>query len=593
VLLYSLLIIHFDGISYKYLPRQLEEYGMNPADLQHITSIIQAKSQLSIALSSLEQNARQIQRDCLSQDPDIIEPLHAVLKGLQDMLNLNHRLPHNEREAQILQEELDDGGWAKFERKFIHDIRNPLGVVLGYSEILDETLEDFILELGNQNVQWMHDARELLSAFSEQLHYLNQSLNQIFPVRSKDVNRPTTLIPMSDSPRLDRTPFPTSVLTPLSTNHDTNTTSNKFKQIQTPTTSLGFRATADTVLSVNKSSLVLVVDDNSSNRDLLCSMLKREGYQGQGAASAKEALELLKQEEYDLILLDLIMPEMNGYELLEHLKASLQWRRIPVLMISGDNELESAIRCIEMGAEDFLQKPFNRVLLNARIGACIDKKQLMDEMEQQNQRFKSLLYRILPAPVVKRLDEGEVMIADRFNSTSIIFSDLVGFTQFSSNMTPSQLISLLNEIFSVFDEVADRFGVEKIKTIGDAYMAAAGLPIARDDHADAALQMGIEMIKELEKIRLSHQIPLQMRVGIHSGPVAAGIIGQNRFLYDVWGDTVNIASRLEANGTASAVHVSQATFDLLKKPYTLQSTGGVALKGKGLVQSYLCYPFPV
>lgn len=566
---------------------------MNPAELQHITSIIQAKSQLSIALSSLEKNARQIQRDCLSQDPDIIEPLHAVLKGLQDMLTLNHRLPHNEREAQIQQKKLDDGGWAKFERKFIHDIRNPLGVVLGYSEILDETLEDFILELGGQNVQWMHDARELLSAFSEQLHYLNQSLNQIFPVRSKDVNRPTTLIPMSDSSRLDRTPFPTSVLTPIPSNHTTKTTHNTFEQIQTPTSSLGFRATADTVLSVNKISLVLVVDDNSSNRDLLCSMLKREGYQGQGAASAKEALELLEQEEYDLILLDLIMPEMNGYELLEHLKVSLKWRRIPVLMISGDNELDSAIRCIEMGAEDFLQKPFNRVLLNARIGACIEKKQLMDEMEQQNQRFKSLLYRILPAPVVKRLDDGEDMIADRFNSTSIIFSDLVGFTQFSSNMTPSQLISLLNEIFSVFDEVADRFGVEKIKTIGDAYMAAAGLPIARDDHADAALQMGIEMIKELEKIRLLHQIPLQMRVGIHSGPVAAGIIGQNRFLYDVWGDTVNIASRLEANGTASAVHISQATFDLLKNPYTLQSTGGVTLKGKGLVQSYLYYPFPV
>jgi class 3 adenylate cyclase len=252
--------------------------------------------------------------------------------------------------------------------------------------------------------------------------------------------------------------------------------------------------------------------------------------------------------------------------------------------------VETAIRCIELGAEDFLQKPFNRVLLKARISACIEKKRLADEMEEQNKRYQSLLTRILPAPVVKRLDAGESMIADRFQSVSILFSDLVGFTSMSTHMSPTELILTLDEVFSAFDAIAERFGVEKIKTIGDAYMAAAGLPVAREDHADAAVLMGVEMIKALSEIRARRALPLRMRVGIHSGPVAAGIIGQQRFLYDVWGDTVNTASRLEASGAPDTVHLSLATRVLLLNSYELRPTGGVELKGKGVVESFVITP---
>ena len=189
--------------------------------------------------------------------------------------------------------------------------------------------------------------------------------------------------------------------------------------------------------------------------------------------------------------------------------------------------------------------------------------------------------------MVQRLDAGEKQIADRFESTSILFSDLVGFTRLSARLSPATLIETLEQVFSAFDAVAARYGVEKIKTIGDAYMVAAGLPTARDDHADALVSMGLEMISALKSIRDRLALPLEMRIGIHSGPVAAGIIGESRFLYDVWGDTVNIAARLEANGQPGLVHISEETHQLLTRPYQLTPTGGVHLKGKGLVESFL------
>ena len=159
-------------------------------------------------------------------------------------------------------------------------------------------------------------------------------------------------------------------------------------------------------------------------------------------------------------------------------------------------------------------------------------------------------------------------------------------------MDASQLVDLLDDIFSAFDHLANAYGVEKIKTIGDAYMAAAGLPIAREDHADVLLQMGLAMITKLAELKETFGLPLEMRVGIHSGPVAAGIIGEKRFLYDVWGDTVNIAARLEANGQPGHVHLSEETKLALTqgKNYPLISTGGVHLKGKGFVESYLVTP---
>lgn len=552
---------------------------------QHmIEELIGSKGQLKSAISSLKVNADQIEQLCQRDDEDIHDSIEAIKRGLLDMEKLIHEhLPSSSAQGAEIEDELGEGGWSRFERRFVHDIRNPLGVVLGYSEIFDETLEE--LEEEGVSAPWLAQVRTALSMFSEQLQLFNKSLDTMFAHKSaREIVKIQTLIPSGDTPvevHRDEIDQQLQDLIELSQ--------------QTPDLLESAEPSSGEVTATHKDlpykdARVLVVDDNKSNRDLLSSMLRREGVKCEGVASAKEALMRLEMASYDLILLDLIMPEITGDQLLEQLKADHRWRRIPVLMISGDTELDTAIRCIEMGAEDFLQKPFNRVLLKARLGACIEKKRLSDEMVSQNKRFKGLLNRILPAPIVHRLDQGESMIADRFESTTILFSDLVGFTKMSSNMSPTELILTLDEVFSAFDAIAERYGVEKIKTIGDAYMAAAGLPVPMEEHADAIVLMGVEMIQVLHEIRERRQLPLQMRVGIHSGPVAAGIIGQKRFLYDVWGDTVNIASRLEASGRPDTVHLSLSTYSLLKGRYTIRSTGGVELKGKGLIESYLIEP---
>ena len=543
-------------------------------DHKEIESLIGAKNKISAVLRGLVIYVQQLENGNFSSDPDLLEPLLAISSSVRDMVNLiQTKLPSDIPEGLVLSKELDEGGWIKFERKFIHDLRNPLGVVLGYSEILEETLEELSEEEGG--ISWMDSLRDNVVIFSGQLQHFNTSIDSFFPQRNRLYTNRTTLIPMSDSPRPLRTPIPTRSNEPvlIPENHTLSEIQRAITEYQQET------------------SRVLVIDDSPSNRDLLCSMLRREGLIGEEAGSAEEGLRLLKEREYDLILLDLVMPGVTGYDLLLQLKDSPRWRRLPILMISGDREIESAIRCIEVGAEDYLQKPFNRVLLKARISACIDKKLLTDEMEAQNERYKSLLTRILPEAVVKRLDSGEQQIADRFESTSILFSDLVGFTKLSARLSPAVLVKTLDKVFSAFDAIAEEYGIEKIKTIGDAYMAAAGLPIAREDHADALLKMGLAMIKKLAEIKNQLGLPLEMRIGIHSGPVAAGIIGEKRFLYDVWGDTVNIASRLEANGQPGHVHFSEETKSALTESgYQLIPTGGVHLKGKGFVESYLVTP---
>ena len=578
-----------------------------------IESLFKAREQLVHAITILTQNAMHIQKQCQSDDPDLVEPLEAIMNGLKDMqLITEQKLPSNLKGAEDIEKALPEGGWHKFERKFIHDLRNPLGVALGYSEIVAETLEDFSLEPEFQNASWLSPLLEIVETFSDQLHQFNQSLNILFPQRSKqEVGKVTTLVPALSEPPIsssnspsNHTPLPSSASMSSTSSSLHSSSSSTPKTTSLPPLSHHIPTNYESTLSHlkpasshlglgRKCARVLVVDDNQSNQDLLCSMLRREGHEGDPAGSARQAIEKLEKNEYDLILLDLVMPEISGDVLLEQLKSSTKWQRLPIIMISGDTEIESAIRCIELGAEDYILKPFNRVLLKARIGSCLDKKYLMDEMEAQNHRFKGLLNRILPAPVVKRLDEGETEIADRFPSTTILFSDLVGFTRLSSQLAPNELIRILDQVFSAFDEIAQRLGIEKIKTIGDAYMAAAGLPIARPDHADLAVQMGIEMILALERIRLELRLPLQMRVGIHSGPVAAGIVGHHRFLYDVWGDTVNVASRLEASGVPSSVHLSEETRLLLKQEYALVDLGVQSIKGKGPMHTYQISPFPV
>ena len=340
---------------------------------------------------------------------------------------------------------------------------------------------------------------------------------------------------------------------------------------------------------------ILAVDDNASNRDLLERRLRHEGHRVVTADSGKTALAILAESAFDLILLDLLMPDMNGIEVLERLKADERLYRIPVIMISGLSETEAVIRCIEAGAEDYLPKPFNLVLLRARINACLERKRwrereekYLSELKKERDRSETLLRNILPDPIVRRLHGGETMIADSFADVSILFADIVGFTPAAALMTPHRLVEKLNRIFSGFDRLAMKLGVEKIKTIGDAYMAVAGLPEPRPDHAATVAHFALGMLDVLaaENAADTAVSPFGLRIGIHTGPVVAGIIGEHKFIYDVWGDTVNIASRMESSGSPGRIHVSDATERALAGRFHLEPRGMIELKGRGPTQAF-------
>jgi adenylate cyclase len=345
--------------------------------------------------------------------------------------------------------------------------------------------------------------------------------------------------------------------------------------------------------AASETGSILVVDDIETNRDLLSRRLARDGHRVVSVAGGRQALQALADDEFDLVLLDLMMPDINGFDVLVRMKADERLRRIPVIMITALAETESAVRCIEAGAEDYLPKPFDPTLLRARINACLHKKHWRDReqrylrrIEDETAKFERLLLTILPSQVIGRLNQGEVMIADRFDSVSVLFADLVGFTEHSARTTPAVMVEYLNRLFSEFDSLARELGVEKIKTIGDAYMAVAGLPDPNPDPFAAIAKMALGMIDRLNHINGLFSWPLQIRIGIHSGPVVAGVIGAHRFIYDVWGDTVNVASRLEAYSLPNRIHVSQDTARHLVGPFALEPRGSIDVKGKGKLETF-------
>jgi class 3 adenylate cyclase len=342
--------------------------------------------------------------------------------------------------------------------------------------------------------------------------------------------------------------------------------------------------------------IVLVVDDDAINRMLLATNLEEQGYAVVSAQNGRQALGLLRSQPFDVVLLDLLMPEMDGYQVLEQMKQDDYLRHLPVIVITALDELESVIRCIEMGATDYLTKPFDPIVLRARLNASLANKRLHD-MEQahlkaiqaERERADRLLLNILPAPIAEQLKQGREKIAESFPDVTVLFADVVDFTPWAAKRTPVEVLDVLNTIFSTFDRLADNYGLEKIKTIGDCYMIAGGLPIPRADHAEAVAEMALDMRIEFNSLNVirNQAYPLYLRTGIHSGPVAAGVIGYKKFIYDLWGDTVNTASRMQSQGISNGIQVSSTTYERLQDKYEFHEQGVIQVKGKGKMRTYL------
>lgn len=338
---------------------------------------------------------------------------------------------------------------------------------------------------------------------------------------------------------------------------------------------------------------ILVVDDSLLNRRKLALGLEQQGHTVTLAENGRQALDLIESNSFDLVLLDILMPQMDGYQVLAQMKQDGTLRHLPVIVISALDELESTVKCIEMGAEDYLLKPFNPILLKARIGASLEKKRLRDQeqayleqLQREQEKSERLLLNILPKPIADRLKQEQGIIADSFNEVTVLFADIVGFTKLSSYTPPTELVIILNDIFSALDELVEKHNLEKIKTIGDAYMVVGGVPTPRPDHAEAIADLALDMQQAIGRLNITNSTPLTFRIGIHTGPVVAGIIGVKKFSYDLWGDTVNLASRMESHGQAGCIQVTHETYSLLKGRYEFEARGLTPVKGIGDLLTY-------
>ncbi len=339
---------------------------------------------------------------------------------------------------------------------------------------------------------------------------------------------------------------------------------------------------------------ILIVDDLRTNRLKIAIGLKKQGYRIAEAENGRQALEMLRAQTFDLVLLDILMPELNGYEVLEEMKNDSALRSVPVIVISAQDELESVVRGIELGAEDYLPKNFDPVLLRARIGASLEKKRLRDqeqaylrEIQLEREKSERLLLNILPAPIAERLKQREEIIADSFEQASVMFIDIVSFTKLSSQVPAAQVVLMLNEVFSTFDALTEKYRLEKIKTSGDSYLVVGGLPVPKPDHLEAIAEMALDVLTSITKFHQIGEDHLQLRIGIHTGLVEAGVIGKNKFIYDIWGDTVNIASRMETTGLPGTIQVTETVYQLLAGKYRFESRGEISVKGKGPMNTYM------
>ena len=347
-------------------------------------------------------------------------------------------------------------------------------------------------------------------------------------------------------------------------------------------------------------SKVLIVDDQQANVILLERTLRGAGYLCvTSTTNPTEVCDLHRDNRYDLILLDLQMPGMDGFQVIEGLKQIETEGYLPVLVVTA--QPNHKLRALKAGARDFVSKPFDLAEILVRVHNMIEVRLLHLEMKAlygrvvAEQRItERLLLNVLPSSIVERLkghpavtaESFTEVIADKCADVTVLFADIVDFTRFSEGVSAEILVSVLNDVFTRFDRIADDRGLEKIKTNGDSYMAAAGVPIPLSDHAIRAAHMALDMLDAMAQFNEQSVYKLRLRIGIDSGPIVAGVIGKRKFLYDLWGDVVNTASRMESHGVSGRIQVTDATRQRLSELFQVEQRGMIDVKGKGPMHTW-------
>ena len=478
--------------------------------------------------------------------PETVADLRKVHEAGKQLLPIVDRvLRPDQRSAGSNPEDL-----SEYQAQLRRDLREPLNAVIGYGEMLIESSE----ERGSEYL--LPDLERILNAARSVLRLTNDVVQ--LPGMDTDEHE--------QNPRL-------------------SAASAMAQEVLAKIHPLD----RDSYDAEIQEGCLLVVDDNPVNRDLLSRQLARAGYSILTAENGREALEMVQMQDFDLVLLDIMMPEVDGFEVLRRLKADEALRDIPVIMISALDEIDSAVRCIEMGAEDYLSKPFDPVLLKARIGANLRIRHLRDRehaLAQQLQREQDLSDRLLrsafPAPIAERVRSGESRIADSYPEATALWAEFESFGRPSARNGPTEFVERLDRLFSLFGQLAGQLGLETFTTTGQACVAVGGVPTPRDHHAEAVAELALRMAQETRRDRE----PLHPRIGVHTGPLIAGVLAKQRLAYDVWGDAVDTARRLHSHCTPGSVLVSPATYLRLRGRYQLQNRGVVELAGKGQTLTY-------
>jgi class 3 adenylate cyclase len=510
--------------------------------------------------------------------------------------------------------------------KLRHALRTPLNQIIGYSELLMESAEETGSVTLVAELQRIHSGGgELLALINDALaawkieagkvdfaalrEHLRAPLGGVIAVTSQCIGQARSAGQSDTVKDLDKILRAAQNLLHLAETADSSVLSENGSAPGLPPQEdaggsgipaplLHAAAAQDFGLSAQPmpNAKLLAVDDDDLNRDMLVRRLHKLGYDVTEAATGREALAKLKAGNFDLVLLDILMPDLDGFQTLEFMKADPRLKYLPVIMLTALDDVDSTVRCIEAGAEDYVPKPFSPVILRARITASLEKKRLRDQEQAflaqlQVERTKSerLLLNVLPKAIAERLKAGQRTIVDSFIESTVLFADIVGFTRISAKQSPQRTVQLLNDIFSSFDRIAEQLELEKIKTIGDAYMLVSGVPVIRNDHAGVCATAAFEFMEAVRAFNRRHQLDWAIRIGMNSGPVVAGIIGTRKFAYDLWGDTVNIASRMESHGQPGQIQVSDATKKLLEGDgkYDFQAVGVIPIKNSPDMPTYL------
>jgi class 3 adenylate cyclase len=255
-------------------------------------------------------------------------------------------------------------------------------------------------------------------------------------------------------------------------------------------------------------------------------------------------------------------------------------------MVTALSERKERLMGIAVGANDFLNKPVDIQDVVLRVGNAVYTKHLHDQLRVEREKSERLLLNILPKPIAERMKKGETNIADSFPDVTVLVADIVGFTKLTAHIGPDQIVQLLIKIFSAFDLLTEKHGLEKIKTIGDAYMVVGGISFPRPDHAQASAELALEMQQEFVRLNHEHNTSIRLRIGICTGPVVAGVIGRERFAYDLWGETVNLACRLESSGEAGRIQIAESTYERLKHKYQFEPKHRTNVKGYDTLFAY-------